>query len=276
MDFQQINETAKLLQSKGIFDPEIGIVLGTGLSALVAEIDIEVIINYEDIPGFAQSTVESHAGKLIYGDIGGKKVLVMQGRFHFYEGYSMQQLTFPIRIMAVLGVKFLLLSNAAGGINLNFKKGELMLITDHINLLPTNPLIGKNDEAMGPRFPDMSAPYNHELNKTFIAAAKKLNIPLHKGVYAAVAGPNLETRAEYRFLKTIGADVVGMSTVPEVIVANHINLPCAAISVITDECDPDNLHSVAIEEIIAVAAKAEVGLVKLVVQVVGSWELKSV
>jgi len=271
MDFQQINETASVLRSKGITSPEIGIVLGTGLSALVAEIDVEVTVNYEDIPGFARSTVESHAGKLIYGSIAGKKVLVMQGRFHFYEGYSMQQVTFPVRVMAALGVKFLLLSNAAGGINLNFKKGELMLITDHINLLPTNPLIGKNDDAMGTRFPDMSAPYNHELNSLFNAAAKKLNIPLHSGVYAAVAGPNLETRAEYRFLKIIGADVVGMSTVPEVIVANHIGLPCAAISVITDECDPDNLHPVAIEEIIAVAAKAEVGLVKLVKGVVGNW-----
>ena len=270
MDFQQINETAKLLRNKGIIAPEIGIVLGTGLSALVAEIEAEVIVNYEDIRGFARSTVESHAGKLIYGSIGSKNVLVMQGRFHFYEGYSMQQVTFPVRVMAALGVKFLLLSNAAGGINLNFKKGELMLITDHINLLPTNPLIGKNDDTMGPRFPDMSAAYNPDLNKLFISSAKKLNITLHSGVYAAVAGPNLETRAEYRFLKKIGADVVGMSTVPEVIVANHISLPCAAISVITDECDPDNLKPIAIEEIIATAGKAEVGLVKLFMEVVSA------
>jgi len=185
------------------------------------------------------------------------KVLVMQGRFHYYEGYSMQQITFPVRVMKELGMQYLLLSNAAGGINTNFKKGELVLIDDHINLLPENPLRGLNDPAFGNRFVDMSAPYNINLNQQFIKIAKELSINLKEGIYAAVPGPNLETRAEYRYLKSIGADMVGMSTVPEVIVANHIGIQCAAISVITDECDPDNLKPVDISEIIKVAGEAD-------------------
>ena len=267
MNFEEAKVTAAFLQNKGLTNPQIGIVLGTGLSSFVNEIIDPIIISYEEIPGFATSTVESHKGKLIYGSVHGKLVLAMQGRFHFYEGYTMQQVTFPIKVMKALGIKNLFVSNACGGLNPDFRKGDLMLIDDHINLLPTNPLIGKNDDALGPRFPDMSCPYNFELNKLIINTASTLNIQLHKGVYAAVTGPNLETRAEYRFLKKIGADVVGMSTVPEVIVANHMGLPCAAISVVTDECDPDNLQPVSLAEIIETASKADVKLTRLFVEV---------
>lgn len=260
----QINETVAFLKQKGINNPQVGIVLGTGLGKLVNEITIEHEIAYSEIPHFPIATVESHSGKLIYGDLNGKKVIAMSGRFHFYEGYTMQQITFPIRVMKFLGVEHLLLSNAAGAINLDFPKGSLMLIDDHINLQPDNPLIGKNDEQLGSRFPDMSAPYDKKLNKLIKEVATANKVDLKGGVYVAVSGPNLETRAEYRFLKTIGADVVGMSTVPEVIVANHMSLPCAAISVLTDECDPDNLHPVDIADIIAVAMKAEEKLIVII------------
>lgn len=260
----QINETVAFLKQKGINNPQVGIVLGTGLGKLVNEITIEHEIAYSEIPHFPIATVESHSGKLIYGDLNGKKVIAMSGRFHFYEGYTMQQITFPIRVMKFLGVEHLLLSNAAGAINLDFPKGSLMLIDDHINLQPDNPLIGKNDEQLGSRFPDMSAPYDKKLNKLIKEVATANKVDLKEGVYVAVSGPNLETRAEYRFLKTIGADVVGMSTVPEVIVANHMGLPCAAISVLTDECDPDNLHPVDIADIIAVAMKAEEKLIIII------------
>jgi purine-nucleoside phosphorylase len=260
---EQLQETASFLKNKGITNPKIGIVLGTGLGEMVNRIDIKISFDYSEIPHFPTSTVESHKGKLIFGDVNGVSVIAMQGRFHYYEGYTMQQITFPIRIMKMLGIKYLLLSNAAGGINRNFKKGDLVLIDDHINLQPHNPLVGKNIDDLGPRFPDMSAPYSKTINHAFENAAKALQIKLHQGVYASVPGPNLETRAEYRYLKTIGADLVGMSTVPEVIVANHMSLPCAAVSVITDECDPDNLKPVDISEIIAVAQKADEKLSEL-------------
>jgi purine-nucleoside phosphorylase len=205
---------------------------------------------------------------LIFGEINGKKVLAMQGRLHYYEGYSMEKITFPIRVMKALGVKYLLLSNAAGAINLEYRKGELMLITDHINLLPENPLRGVNDEDQGPRFPDMSCPYSENINKMLSDISIKENIVLHTGVYASVQGPNLETRAEYRLLKIMGADAVGMSTVPEVIVANHIGLPCAAISVLTDECDPENLKPADINDIIATAGTAENKLTRLYIKLI--------
>jgi purine-nucleoside phosphorylase len=245
------------LVQKGIHNPEIGIVLGTGLSHLLDYVNIKQSIPYSDIPGFCLSTVEFHKGHLVYGTIENKNVLIMQGRFHFYEGYSMQQIVFPIRVMKLLGVKYLFLSNAAGGINLNFKKGELVLIDDHINLQSGNPLVGKNFDELGSRFPDMNEPYHPGLIKKLTQKAEELKIELKTGVYAAVDGPNLETRAEYRYLKIIGADLVGMSTVPEVIAANHLQLPCVAVSVVTDECDPDNLKPVSFAEIIAVAAKAD-------------------
>jgi purine-nucleoside phosphorylase len=257
---KQVENAVAFLKERAFKDPFTGIILGTGLSGFVKEIKIEKEISYSDIPHFPISTVESHAGKLIYGTVQNKKVIAMQGRFHFYEGYSLQQIVFPVRVLKMLGIKYLLVSNAAGAINLDFKKGELMLIDDHINLLPSNPLIGKNDGRFGARFPDMSAPYDKTLNEKLKSVAQKENITLHKGTYAVVPGPNLETRAEYRYLKKIGADAVGMSTVPEVIAANHLKLPCAAVSVLTDECDPENLEPVDIKEIIETAGKAEVKL----------------
>ena len=221
------------------------------------------MIEYGDIPHFPVSTVESHSGKLIYGTLSGKKVLAMQGRFHYYEGYSGAEITFPIRVMKLLGIEKLLISNAAGTVNPDFKKGTLMLIDDHINMIPDNPLRGKNLDELGSRFPDMSQPYNKELNQLLKQIAKEKKITLHEGVYTPVAGPNLETRAEYRYLRKIGTDAVGMSTAPEVIVANHMGLPCCAISVLTDECDPDNLAPVSLEEILEIAGRAEKDLTAL-------------
>jgi purine-nucleoside phosphorylase len=261
---QAIHKAADYLRFMGIETPDVGIVLGTGLGALADKIEIAVRVPYEDIPFFPTSTVEFHKGRLIFGTLYGKKVLAMQGRFHLYEGYSAAQVVFPIRVMRQLGIKKLLLSNAAGGLNPIFNKGELMCIIDHINLLPDNPLRGANPDALGPRFPDMSAPYSVAMIKLLEDAANRKGIKLHKGVYAAVMGPNLETRAEYRFLKKIGADAVGMSTVPEVIAARHMGMECCAISVITDLCDPDNLEPANIQDIIANAAKGEAILDKLI------------
>ncbi|RMZ50480.1 purine-nucleoside phosphorylase [Flavobacteriaceae bacterium PRS1] len=258
-----IQETVEYLQNKGFIEPEIGIILGTGLGKLVEEIDIIKKVSYNDIPNFPTATVEFHKGKLIYGILEGKKVIIMQGRFHLYEGYTLQDVTYPVRVMEKLGIKTLLVSNAAGGINLNFKKGELMLIEDHINLQGSSPLAFKGVEILGERFTDMNEPYNKALNAKFKNIAETNNIKLNKGVYASVVGPQLETRAEYKMLKIIGADAVGMSTVPEIIVANHLNLKVAAVSVLTDECDPNNLKPVNIAEIIAMAAKAEPNLITL-------------
>jgi purine-nucleoside phosphorylase len=253
----QLKETVNWLQSKGIEAPAAGIVLGTGLSQLINHIEISKSIPYCDIPNFPLSTVESHKGNLIYGHIGNTPVIAMQGRFHFYEGYSLQQVTFPVRVMKLLGIKNLLLSNAAGGINLNFKKTDLVVINDHINMQTENPLRGLTDDFFGPRFPDMSCPYSKSLSEKLKEEGARMGVDMHEGVYVAVNGPNLETRAEYRYLKAAGADMVGMSTVPEVIVANQLSLPCAAVSVITDECDPDNLNAVDIIEIIETAARAD-------------------
>lgn len=269
----QLAEAKAFLNAEGITTAEVGIVLGTGLGALVNEIEVDKEIAYSDIPHFPVATVEFHSGKLIFGKLGGKQVLCMNGRFHYYEGYSMEQITFPIRLMKLLDVKALILSNAAGAVNLDFKKGDLMLLDDHINLQPENPLRGANIDELGPRFPDMSAPYDATLNKLIIEVAGELNINMRKGVYASVIGPNLETRAEYRYLKIIGADAVGMSTVPEVIVANHMSLPCATISVLTDECDPDHLAPVDIQDIIATAMAAEKGLVKIMKEVLARLSL---
>jgi purine-nucleoside phosphorylase len=254
---RELKQATEFLIENKIADPSVGLVPGTGLHKLLEFINIKRIIPYSQIPGFPASTVDFHKGNIFFGTIVNKTALIMQGRFHFYEGYSMQQIVFPLRVMKLLGVKTLFLSNAAGGINLNFKKGDLVLISDHINLQSGNPLIGKNNAESGSPFTAMREPYNVYLSYQLLDHANQLKIDLKKGVYAAVNGPNLETRAEYRFLKIIGADMVGMSTVPEVIAANHINLPCAAISVITDECDPDNLKPVNIEEIIEIAGKAD-------------------
>lgn len=263
-----LHEAVVFLQQKGIYEPFAGIVLGTGLHRFIDYIKDPIIIPYSDIPHFPVSTVESHKGNLVYGSIGVKKVLAMQGRFHYYEGYTMQQVVFPVRVMKLLGIQYLLLTNAAGGINLNYKKGDMVLIDDHINLQTGNPLTGKNIDALGDRFPDMSEPYNRHVCNVLQQQADKLNTPLKTGVYAAVNGPNLETKAEYRYLKIIGADMVGMSTVPEVIAANHAQLPCAAVSVITDECDPDHLQPVNIAEIIAVAGKADKQLSEVLYQTI--------
>jgi purine-nucleoside phosphorylase len=257
---QKIEECASFLNEKGFKSPEVAVVLGTGLGSFVQHIDIIHAIPYHEIPHFPVATVEFHKGQLIYGTVQGKKIMAMQGRFHYYEGYSMQQITFPIRVMKALGVQFLLLSNAAGGMNPLFKKGDMVLINDHINLLPENPLRGLNDPAFGNRFVDMCKPYDEAMGQQLIKAAHALQKELLHGVYVSVQGPNLETRAEYRYLRAAGADMVGMSTVPEVIVANHIGLRCAAVSVITDECDPDHLQPVNIAEIIEVAGRADAGL----------------
>ncbi|MDH4057730.1 MAG: purine-nucleoside phosphorylase [Cyclobacteriaceae bacterium] len=265
----QIKEATEFIQKKIKGTPEVGIILGTGLGKLfVKMIKSPIVINYNSIPHFPISTVEFHKGQLIYGELNGKKVLAMQGRFHFYEGYSLKQITMPVRVMKLLGINNLLISNAAGNMNTKWKKGELMLIDDHINLLPDNPLRGENYDMFGPRFPDMSEPYSKTLNKRLKQIAKQKNIKLNEGVYVAVMGPNLETRAEYRFLRSIGADVVGMSTVPEVIVANHMGLPCCAVSVLTDDCDPDNLKPVNIDEIVKVAGKAEGKLTDLYIELI--------
>lgn len=265
-----VKNCAVFLQARGISKPVCGVVLGTGLDAFLKELDIKITIPYSDIAEFPEATVEFHKGNLIYGFLNEVPVVVMQGRFHYYEGYSMQQVTFPIRVMQELGIKFLILSNAAGGLNSGYKKADLILLTDHINEQPENPLRGLNDPAFGNRFVDMSSPYNSDLNKKILSAASALSIEIKEGIYVAVAGPNLETRAEYRHLRGMGADMVGMSTVPEVIVANHVGLPCAAVSVITDVCDPDNLKPVDIAEIIAVAGQADEKLSKIFAHVIKS------
>lgn len=260
---KEINETVEYLQAKGFDKPEIGIILGTGLGQLINEVEILHEVSYNHIPNFPTATVEFHKGKLIFGLLEGKKVMIMQGRFHVYEGYSLQDVTYSVRIMKNLGIHTLLVSNAAGAINLNFKKGELMLIEDHINLLGDSPLAFKGVEYFGERFVDMSQPYDEAINSKFVAIAKTHHIKLNKGVYASVVGPQLETKAEYKMLKIIGADAVGMSTVPEIIVANHLKLKAAAVSVLTDECDPDNLKPVNISEILEMAKKAEPNMIVL-------------
>ncbi len=261
--YKQIQEAVEFIQNQGVSTPETGIILGTGLSGLVDMVSIEQTIEYADIPHFVTATVEYHAGRLVFGKIHGKNVALMQGRFHFYEGYNLGEITFPVRVMKMLGIKQLLVSNACGALNLEYAPASLMLIDDHINFLPGNPLTGPNISELGPRFPDMSRPYDAKLNQLLKSIAKANQIRMHEGVYAAWIGPSLETRAEYRFLRMAGADVVGMSTVPEVIVANHMQLPVAAISVITDICDPDNLKAVDIADILGNAAIAEKSLLVL-------------
>ncbi|RAJ13727.1 purine-nucleoside phosphorylase [Arenibacter echinorum] len=258
-----LKESTDYLIGKGFEAPEIGIVLGTGLGRLADEIENPIEAHYNHIPYFPLATVEFHSGKLMYGILEGKKVVVMQGRFHYYEGYDLLDVTYPIRVMQMLGIKKLFISNAAGAINPGFKKGDIMLIEDHINLQGGSPLAFKNVSQFGDRFTDMSEPYDIPMRKSLEKIAKKENIILRKGVYASVVGPQLETKAEYRMLKIIGADAVGMSTVPEVIVANHLKLPVVAVSVLTDECDPDDLKPVNISEIIAIAGKTEPKMIKL-------------
>tara|TARA_Y100001954_G_scaffold215101_1_gene245110 strand:- start:2738 stop:3547 length:810 start_codon:yes stop_codon:yes gene_type:complete len=251
-----IKESVNFIKHKASFKAEIGIILGTGLGGLVSEIEIMHSIPYKDIPHFPLSTVEGHSGRLILGKLGGKKVVAMQGRFHFYEGYPIEMVTFPVRVMKFLGIKNLIVSNASGGVNPNFNVGDLMILEDHICLIP-NPLIGTNLEDLGPRFPDMSEPYDKKLIKLAEEIAHEKNIPIQKGVYVALSGPTLETPAEYKYMRIIGGDTVGMSTAPEVIVARHMNIPCFAMSVITDLGVPGKIKKVTHEEIQKVSEYAE-------------------
>jgi purine-nucleoside phosphorylase len=254
---EKILETYNFIKNKIDFDPDYGIILGTGLGGLVNEIDIKHTLDYTNIPNFPVSTVESHKGRLVFGLLGDKKVVAMQGRFHHYEGYSFQDITFPVRVLKFMNIKALFVSNACGSVNPIMKTGDIMIIKDHINLLGGNPLRGNNIDELGPRFPDMAEPYDKLLIKKALSIAKQLNISVHTGVYASVPGPNLETKAEYRYLQIIGADVVGMSTIPEVLVARHMSISCFAISVITDEGFHDEIEAVTLEDVIRAANKAE-------------------
>lgn len=268
MTKETLQHTTEFLIEKGFHQPEIGIILGTGLGQLTNHIEVLAEINYSEIPNFPVATVEFHSGKLIFGNLENKKVIVMQGRFHVYEGYSAEEVTYPVRVMKALGIKKLFVSNASGAINLNYKKGQLMLVEDHINLQGGSPLAFKNVSDFGERFTDMCEPYDLNLRQKAIEIAKQNQIILHQGVYCAVVGPQLETKAEYRMIKIIGADAVGMSTVPEVIVANHLNLPVLAISVLTDECNPDDLKPVNIPEIIALAGEAEPKMITILKELI--------
>lgn len=267
----QIQEAVRFIQSKTNAAPAIGIILGTGLGALAQDVAIDTMLPYDTIPHFALSTVEFHQGKLIFGTLAGKSVVVMQGRFHFYEGYTMQQVTFPVRVMHALGVRTLLVSNAAGGMNPAFRTSDLMVIDDHISLLlPQNPLVGPNPPEFGDRFPDMSEPYSKALIDKAFALAPELGIALQRGVYVSVTGPQLETRAEYRMLRQWGADAVGMSTVPEVMVASQMEMAVFGVSVITDMCLPDALEKADIQKIIAAAGVAEPKMTALIRALVGT------
>ncbi len=259
---QRVNSTAEFIRTQIKEAPEYGIILGTGLGGLVKEIEVSFSIPYDSIPNFPVSTVESHSGKLIFGKLSGKNIVAMQGRFHFYEGYSMEDIVLPVRVMKLLGIKKLFVSNACGGINPAFEKGDLCIINDHINLFPGNPLIGGNINELGPRFPDMSAPYDKKMIALANIICAEENIKTRNGVYAGVTGPMLETPAEYKFLRIIGADVVGMSTIPEIIAARHLSLPCFACSIVTDICYGE-IEPVTLEEIIAIANKAEPKLTTL-------------
>ncbi len=262
------DETVRFLsQQIGDFKPEYILILGTGLGQLAEEIDVKISIDYDQIPHFPVSTVESHHGRLLFGQLGGKPVVAMQGRFHYYEGYTMQEIVFPIRVARNLGVQTLIVSNACGGLNPNFKRGDIMLINDHINFLGDNPLIGPNDDELGPRFPDMSEPYTERLMETAENVALDLSIKMHEGVYLAVSGPMLETKAEYRYMRQLGADVVGMSTVPEVISAVHMGLEVLGISVITDECFPDALEPVSLDDVLEAAGMAEPKMTQVIIGV---------
>ena len=266
---KKIKESAEFLEKKTNYHPQVGIILGTGLGGLVNEIEIEHSISYEDIPNFPLSTVEGHSGRLIFGNLGGKQVVAMQGRFHFYEGYTMEKVTFPVRVMKLLGIKNLTVSNASGGVNPSYEVGDLMILSDHINLIP-NPLIGQNIAELGPRFPDMSETYCPTLIEKAKTIAKANNIPVQKGVYIALTGPTLETPAEYKYMRIIGGDTVGMSTAPEVIVARHMDIPCFAMSVITDLGVPGKIKKVTHEEIQKVSEVAEPKLTLIIKKLIAS------
>jgi purine-nucleoside phosphorylase len=268
----QIEAASAAIRHRSSIRPAVGIILGTGLGSLAAQIETDASLEYEQIPHFPRSTSISHAGRLICGRLAGVGVIAMEGRFHAYEGYSQQQLTFPVRVMKALGAELLIVSNACGGMNPLYSCGDLMVIDDHINLMGGNPLIGVNDDRLGPRFPDMSRPYDPVLIERALEIGRREDFAVHRGVYVAVPGPNLETRAEYRFLRLIGADVVGMSTVPEVLVAIHSGMRVLGLSIITDMCLPDALRPADIQEILAHAASAEPKLRKIVLGILGQWD----
>ncbi len=266
--YDRIQQAAEVVRARSAVRPEVAVILGTGLGGLAREIAVEAEIPYEEIPGFHRSTVETHAGRLLLGRLGGRPAVAMQGRFHRYEGYDLQQVTFPVRVLRALGAGTLVLSGACGGMHPLWAPGDLVLLSDHVNLLGDNPLVGPNDERLGPRFPDMSAPYDPGLRELARRTAAELGIVLREGVYVAVPGPNLETRAEYRMLRALGADVVGMSTVPEVIAAVHQGMRVLGISIITDQCLPDALEPADIVRIVATASRAEPQLARLLAAVV--------
>ena len=266
--YDRIQQAAAVVRGRAALTPDVGIILGTGLGGLVREIKAEAVIPYEEIPGFPLSTVESHAGRLIIGKLGGRPVVAMQGRFHRYEGYSLQDVTFPVRVMRALGARALMVTNVSGGMHPLWAPGDLVLLADHINLLGDNPLIGRNDDRLGPRFPDMSDPYDTGYRAIARGLAVEQGVILREGVYVAVTGPCLETRAEYRMLRGMGADLVGMSTVPEVIVAVHQGMKVVGMSIITDQCLPDALVPAKLEHILAVAGRAEPHLTRLVTALV--------
>ena len=270
---ERIKETTDFINGKIDFSPEIGIVLGTGLGKLANEIDVTASLPYAEIPNFPMSTVKGHEGKLIFGKLGGKNVVAMQGRFHYYEGYSMQELTFPIRVLKYLGIKLLVLSNAAGGINPDHNIGDLMIIRDHINLMGDNPLLGKNDDDLGPRFPDMSEPYDKKIIGTFTKIARHHNVHFQTGVYAAVSGPTFETPAEYKYIRIIGADAVGMSTVPEAIVARHMDLPVFAVSVISDLGVEGKIVEISHDDVLDAASMAEPKLTLVLTEMISKMKL---
>ncbi len=265
---KEINEAVAYLEQQTDVQPDLGIILGTGLGGLVDEISIIETISYEDIPHFPVSTVESHSGKLIFGELGGKKVIAMQGRFHYYEGYSLKEVTFPVRVMKQLGIERLVVSNASGGVNPDYEIGEIMLLKDHINLFPGNPLIGKNIDDLGPRFPDMSDAYDVDMIALAEKIAQENEIKVVRGIYAGLTGPTLETPAEYKMIHILGADAVGMSTVPEVIVARHMDIPCFAVSIITDLGVAGKIQKVSVQDVIEVASRQEPKMTKIIKQLV--------
>lgn len=260
---EQIRETARYIQERISLEPQIGIILGTGLGALAEEVSVHARFKYHELPNFPVSTVESHEGQLVVGELGGRPIIAMQGRFHYYEGYTMQELTFPVRVMKLLGMQGLFISNACGSVNPDIKTGDMMIINDHINLFPDSPLRGENLDELGDRFPDMSAPYKQSWITKAQQIAREQDIPIHTGVYAALQGPNLETKAEYGWIRTIGADTIGMSTIPEVLAARHMHVPCFAISAITDEGFHAQLEKVTLEGVIAAANKIEPQMTQL-------------
>jgi purine-nucleoside phosphorylase len=266
-EYTMIMDAVQAIRRSTSMDVDVGVILGTGLGRLVMEVDVETVIPYHDVPRMPTSTVESHEGQMVFGTLKGRRIVVFQGRFHLYEGYTARQAAFPVRIMHALGARSMVVSNACGGLNPLYRKGDVMIIDDHINLLGDNPLIGPNDERWGPRFPDMSEPYSIRLIDLAEKAALDLKQKVHRGVYVAVSGPNLETRAEYRFLRTIGADVVGMSTIPENIVARHMGMEVLGMSIITDECFPDSLQPVHLEDVLAAAASAEPVMTQIIMRV---------